>query len=184
MQLSLVALAGVLLLGSPVVGQTWCYTQLAKKSTNNIPSTTFSLRVPLTVYTKITSTPSTTITPADVTTTIVETSTKTETEIVTSTSTSTVQPPAGFTPIAEQGDYVPKIKGREVQPRAAATTFRVDSKYYPKAVSCLALNKQYTTKTSTFTASTTATITLPPATQTSTATTTVTTTGKTEAFLF
>ncbi|KAL9577243.1 MAG: hypothetical protein Q9203_007536 [Teloschistes exilis] len=120
-----------------------------------------------------------TITQTDIaTSTITGTSTATATEISSTTITgdpvtSTVPPPAGFTPIKNEPGYVPKVKARDalgLVARAAAPSQIVAKcspgkpatltpQLYPTSVICGALVETITTKTTTKTASTTNTIT-------------------------
>ncbi|KAL8762953.1 MAG: hypothetical protein Q9194_007449 [Teloschistes cf. exilis] len=112
------------------------------------------------------------------TSTITGTSTATATEISSTTITgdpvtSTVPPPAGFTPIKNEPGYVPKVKARDalgLVARAAAPSQIVAKcspgkpatltpQLYPTSVICGALVETITTKTTTKTASTTNTIT-------------------------
>ncbi|KAL6716074.1 hypothetical protein ACLMJK_007036 [Lecanora helva] len=88
----------------------------------------------------------------------------TETTTVTDTTT-TIPTPAGFTPVLQGNGYVPKIKGREVAPRAAAPdpnlvtyaidkaakTQKVSPTQYPNAVTCTQTLSPYTTTTVTVT---------------------------------
>ncbi|KAL8660463.1 MAG: hypothetical protein Q9202_006544 [Teloschistes flavicans] len=120
-----------------------------------------------------------TITQTDTgTSTITGTSTATATETASTTTTldagtSTVPPPAGFTPITNEPGFVPKIKAREalgLAVRAAAPSqivakchpgkpVTLTPQLYPTSVICGALVETITTKATTKTASITSTIT-------------------------
>ena len=59
--------------------QLLCTTGLGKTSVRSVPSTTYTISIPLTAYTKVTSTPVKTVTPAPVTSTVTNTDTATTT---------------------------------------------------------------------------------------------------------
>ena len=134
---SLFSLIIALALGGSALSESLCYTRLGRKSVQNVPTTTYTLTVPVTVTTKSTSTPAVTQTTTQgvtskifrhmpfhadilvsttkvVTVTATSTSTTVTTTQTTSTSTTTVPTPAGFTPVSQENGYVPKIKGRDV----------------------------------------------------------------------
>ncbi|CAF9934315.1 MAG: hypothetical protein HETSPECPRED_009170 [Heterodermia speciosa] len=163
-------------------------TTITPVSTITPPPATTSTTTTTTQTLTDTTTPTATITETtDTTTTVTATATSTSTISTTTTTTTTpaavtIPTAAGYTPLANSPDYVPKkrsIKGRtpavvKCPPIHGGGQFT--PQVYPTSTICGTLVQAITTTTKTFTASSTSTTTLPTSTITQTSTSTATTT--------
>ncbi|KAK3722716.1 hypothetical protein LTR37_002287 [Vermiconidia calcicola] len=166
MHFTSIALASGLLMLGLVLCQDTCQTKSGTKSIQIVPTTTTTIHTTITTTVRATRTPKKTVTPMPVITLSTYTFTYFETTTMTMTSTGTVPTPAGFTPISQDINYVPKIRGRsasELEPRvnAADGVFARAGRKYPTAVKCTITITHFATKTSTMIAPT-ETVTKPP----------------------